>query len=130
MTSVLLDTHAVVWAVTDPDRLGDDARALVTDPTVELLVSAASAWEIATKARLGRWPAAVALARQYLPALARLGVTHVDITAEDALGAGRMTWDHRDPFDRIIATQALSRGVPVATVDGALVDLPGLDVRW
>ena len=65
MSTLLLDTHALVWAVSRPDRLSDRARAAVADPVNHIIVSAASAWELSTKVRLGRFPEAEPLVAQY-----------------------------------------------------------------
>ena len=71
--SFLLDTHALLWALTAPHRLSDDARAAVADPTTDLVVSAASAWELTTKNRVGKLPQADSLLAGYPEHLDRLG---------------------------------------------------------
>jgi PIN domain nuclease of toxin-antitoxin system len=82
-----------------------------------ILVSAASAWEIATKVRLDRLPGAERLESEFLDAMEGAGYTLVPISAEVALRAGRFTSDHRDPFDRVIAAQALHDDIPVLSAD-------------
>lgn len=130
MTVVLLDTHALLWALTDPGRLGDEARSLIADRSTAIVVSAASAWEIATKQRLGKLPQADALVGGYARHLDRLGVSRLPITEEHALLAGRLEWPHRDPFDRMLAAQAMIESMTLVTGDAAFAGMPGLATAW
>lgn len=130
MIALLLDTHALVWAVSTPDRLSASARALIEDRGNRLLVSAASAWELATKFRLGRFPEAEVLVRQFAAVLDQLGAAELPMSADHALRAGGLRWTHRDPFDRMLAAQALIANVPLITRDPAFEDLPGLVLQW
>jgi PIN domain nuclease of toxin-antitoxin system len=82
-----------------------------------ILVSAASAWEIATKVRLGRLPGAEKLEQDYLAVMDEAGYTLLPIDTASALRAGRLTAQHKDPFDRMIAAQALALDVPVLSSD-------------
>lgn len=116
---VLLDTCAVVWAVLAPSSLSSHARRAIADPNNVVVVSAASAWEIATKVRLGRLPGAEDLERNYLDVMDDAGYTLLAIDTEAALRAGRLIADHRDPFDRLIAAQALALDIPVVSPDAA-----------
>lgn len=126
MTTLLLDTHAYVWAVTAPHRLSDQARAAVADPANRLLVSAASAWEMAIKHHAGRWPEAEALLRQHEALTERLGAEGLPITAVHAIRAGGLSWGHPDPFDRMLAAQALLSGATLVTRDETFAAMPGL----
>lgn len=128
--TVLLDTHAFVWAVTAPDRLSGVARDRVTDATRGLLLSSVVAWEIAIKHRAGRWPEVGVLLGQYDRVASALGTTPLPLRADHALTAGGLPWDHTDPFDRALAAQALREGVPIVTKDPAFSTLPGLTVLW
>lgn len=128
--TVLLDTHAFVWAVTAPERLSGAARQAIADPSTPLLVSAASAWEISTKHHVGRWPEVAVLIRQYDRLVAQLGAHHLPISSEHALLAGGLDWDHRDPFDRVLAAQAMREGHPLVSRDTAYAALPGLSRIW
>lgn len=128
--TVLLDTHAFVWALTAPDRLSAAAREAISDATTPLLLSAASAWEMSIKHRSGRWPEVAILLRQYDRVASRLGVTRLAITTEHALAAGGFDWEHADPFDRVLAAQAMAEGVPLVSRDKAFRELPGLRVLW
>lgn len=126
----MLDTHALLWALTAPDRLGDTARRHIEDPATELLVSAASAWEVAAKHRLGKLPQAEVLVRGYAAHLSRLGARSVDVSAEHALLAGGLEWDHRDPFDRMLAAQCMLQGVGLITRDAVFSSMPGVRTAW
>lgn len=128
--TVLLDTHAFVWAVTAPDRLSAAARAMISDATVPLLVSAATAWEISIKHRSGRWPEVAVLIRQYDRLAERLGATLLSLSTDHALAAGGLDWAHTDPFDRALAAQAMREGIALVSKDRAFAELPGLTVIW
>ena len=130
MNGALVDTHAFVWALTDPDRLGPDARPLIEDPSIELWVSAATAWELATKVRLGKFPAAQPLVAQFVGLVDRLGARELAISSAHALRAGGLEWTERDPFDRMLAAQAVIEHVPLVTRDRSFGRVAGLDARW
>jgi PIN domain nuclease of toxin-antitoxin system len=124
----MLDTHVLLWALTDPSRLPPGLAGRVADRTERLVVSAASAWEIAIKHRLGKLPQAEVLVRGYQQHLDRLGVETIDITSEHSLLAGSMEWPHRDPFDRMIAAQCMIESLPLATSDKAFGSLRGVRI--
>jgi len=126
---VLLDTCTVIWATLTPATLSPDARKVLADPTNVILVSAASTWEIATKVRNGKFPEAEPLERDFLETMSAAGYTLLAIDAESALRAGRLVGDHRDPFDRMIAAQALGLDIPVVTPD-TLFDGFGVRRIW
>lgn len=126
----MLDTNVLLWMLTDPNRLSERLRNVVADTASDLYVSAASAWEIATKQRLGRLPQAEVLVRAYRQHLERLDVSSVAITDDDSLLAGSMEWGHRDPFDRMIAAQCMNGSLPLATADEAFSTLSGVRVLW
>lgn len=117
---VLLDTHTLVWASLSSASLSRQAAALIADPANEVLVSAASAWEIATKVRLGKFPEAEPFERRFLEAVDEAGYTLLPIDTETALRAGRFTANHGDPFDRIIAAHALALDISVISKDTKL----------
>jgi PIN domain nuclease of toxin-antitoxin system len=114
---VLLDTHALLWWLFDDPKLSVAARAAIADPDNEVLVSAASAWEIATKARLGKLPEAGDVPTELPSYLRKSRFAVLPITAEHALAAGHLPGPHRDPFDRMLIAQARLEQVPVVTVD-------------
>ncbi|HEX9643562.1 MAG TPA: type II toxin-antitoxin system VapC family toxin [Acidimicrobiia bacterium] len=116
---VLLDTHAWLWMLTEPERLGD-ALAIVEDARNELLLSAASSWEIAIKYTLGRLPLPEPPAA-YVPArIASTGVTPLAVEHSHALAVAELPDHHRDPFDRILVAQAVLEAVPIVSGDQAL----------
>jgi PIN domain nuclease of toxin-antitoxin system len=118
--NVLLDTHVLLWAILSPTSLTRKASKIIANPANAILVSAASAWEIATKVRLGRLPGAERLEAEFLEAMEGLGYELVPIRAEVALRAGRFRSEHRDSFDRVIAAQALQDDIPVLSSDEKL----------
>jgi PIN domain nuclease of toxin-antitoxin system len=126
---VLLDTHTLIWAKISPASLSRQVAEIMADPLNEILVSAATAWEIATKVRLGKLPGADSLERDFLETMENSGYTLLPIEAESALRAGRLIADHGDPFDRIIAAQALAMDIPVLSTDTKL-DLFGVRRLW
>ncbi|WP_087134425.1 type II toxin-antitoxin system VapC family toxin [Micrococcus lylae] len=121
--AVLLDTHAFIWAVNDPGRLGAQSRGVLEDASVDLFVSAASAWEVATKSRLGKLPGADAWLPQWDVQVARLGARPLPVDSGHALLAGGLDWTHRDPFDRMLAAQAMRDGLVLITRDAAFSTL-------
>jgi PIN domain nuclease of toxin-antitoxin system len=126
---VLVDTHILIWAGLAPARLGKRAMAILANRSNEVYVSAASAWEVATKVRLGKLPGAEQLERDFIDSVQDAGYTLLSITAATALRAGRMPGDHRDPFDRMIAAQALAEDIPVLSNDSQL-DSFGITRIW
>ena len=129
MVRVLLDTHVLLWSIFEPEKLSVRARSAVEDINNVRLVSAASAWEIATKLRLGKLEMARVLVESYSDHLATLQATELAITSRHSLVAGQFQQDHRDPFDRILAAQALLEGVPLITADPAFAQFP-ISVLW
>ena len=118
--TAILDTHTLIWAGQAQHRLSPTARAVFSDPDNVFLVSAATAWEIATKVRLGKLSEATELEANFVAIVAGAGYKLVPVTAEDALNAGRMTGAHRDLWDRMIAAQALALDIPVISIDPKL----------
>lgn len=115
--SLLLDTNAVIRMVGQPDRIPVTVRERLVSPATELFLSAASAWEVATKTRSGRLPGGDVLVSTWTEIMDRLRVTQLAIETEDALIAGGLHWEHRDPFDRMIVAQAQRRALAVVTSD-------------
>jgi PIN domain nuclease of toxin-antitoxin system len=117
---VLLDTYALLWAVLSPAALTPQATAIIADEANVVVVSAASAWEIATKVRIGKLAGAEMLEKNFLDVMEDAGYTLLSIDAADALRAGRLPGEHRDPFDRMIAAQALAGDLPIISNDSHL----------
>ena len=112
---LLIDTHALLWWLSDDPALSGAAREAMAQTSNVLLVSAASAWEIATKVRLGRLPGGAELAADFQAFMLREGFTTLDITVEHGIRAGLLPGPHKDPFDRMLVAQAHAENVPVVT---------------
>ena len=106
---LLLDTHAFLWWLIDDKQLSHTARRGIADEGNEVLVSAATAWEIATKRRIGRLPEADALAGNMAGTIALEFFEELPISVDDASRAGALPGPLNDPFDRMLIAQALSR---------------------
>ena len=126
---LLLDTNAVVWWFSDDPTLPGPVEALIDDPTNTVLVSAASAWEICTKVRIGKLPSGRALCEDFSGFMQRYHFEPLAITVEHGRMAGRMPGAHKDPFDRMLAAQALIEDVPIITNDAAFAGF-GVKVIW
>jgi PIN domain nuclease of toxin-antitoxin system len=103
---LLLDTHALIWWLAGDSSLSAAAREAVADLDNDVLVSAASAWEITTKYRIGKLPEAHALAADVAGAIASQGFVGLPITVLHGQAAGSLPGPHRDPFDRMLIAQA------------------------
>jgi PIN domain nuclease of toxin-antitoxin system len=117
---VLLDTHTLLWAGLSPKLLSRRAAATLANPENTALVSAASAWEIATKVRIGKLPGAEEFERDFVSSVEGAGYVFLSIDVPTALRAGRLPGDHSDPFDRMIAAQALALDIPIVSSDPLL----------
>lgn len=126
---LLLDTHAFLWWLEGNRRLSGTARRAIEDAANDIVVSAVSAWEITTKHRIGKLPHAEAVARNVAGAIASQGFEELAISVEDAERAGRLPGPHRDPFDRLLAAQALARNLVVVSVD-RVFDRYGVNRMW
>ncbi len=111
--NLLLDTHVLLWALDTPERLGVEAREVLRDPRHQVVVSAASAWEISVKAALGKLRFDGDLSR----VLKAVGFDALTISVEHALAAGALPAVHRDPFDRMLVAQARIEGLTLVTRD-------------
>ena len=126
---VLLDTHAFLWWIADSARLSATACRVIADEGNDVVVSAASAWEIATKFRLGRLPGSEAAAAGIAGVIAGQGFEELAISVSDAQRAGLLPGPHRDPFDRMLIAQALAHDLPVVSIDAAF-DPYGVNRLW
>jgi len=114
---ILFDSHALVWFLAGDLRFSRRARTAMEEPDAILVVSAVSAWEIANKVRLGKWPEADMLAQSLKAAMDEFTLEPLSITLEHAHLAGSMRGSHRDPFDRMLAAQAQIENIPLVTAD-------------
>lgn len=114
---LLLDTHAFLWWLDGDRRLSPKARRAIADETNTILFSAASAWEITTKARLGKLPGALAVASDVAQCMHGQDFVELEITVFHAQRAGNLPGDHKDPFDRMLIAQAQLEDVALVTND-------------
>ena len=126
---LLLDTHALLWWLNDDRQLSAKARKLIGLGSNVVVVSAASAWEIATKVRLGKLDMAAELAADFSNVLAQEGFESLPISVDHALRAGLLPGPHKDPFDRMLIAQAQAEGVPILSSD-AVFDGYGVRRVW
>lgn len=120
----LLDTHLLLWAANEPERLSVKAKAFFDDPDHELLFSAASIWEIATKNGLGRDDFKVD-ARLLRRGLLDNDYSELAIVSAHAVFVESLPPVHKDPFDRILVAQATVEGITLLTADSVVARYPG-----
>jgi PIN domain nuclease of toxin-antitoxin system len=129
LTAVLLDTHALVWNLDQPARLGGAARAAIEAAT-GVTVSPISFYEIGQNVRLNKWAEAAALLPRMQAVFTERGGRIVALTAEVCLSAATLDWAHRDPFDRIIAATCLAEGLTLVSADPVFDGLARLARVW
>lgn len=125
---LLLDTHALLWALTSPDKLGPKARPAIENPDNDVRASAVSAWELAVKQQLGKLTLPAPAHEWLEPAVAATGIDFIGITARQALRVGALPMHHKDPFDRLLVVQALE-GFVLVTADREIPKY-GVSVLW
>lgn len=126
---VLLDTHALLWWLSDDAKLSRRARIVISATSNTVFVSAASAWEIATKVRLGKLPSGVELASDFDGHMEREGFLSLQISVEHAVRAGLLPGEHRDPFDRMLIAQAQAENLQLVSKE-ELFDGYGVRRLW
>lgn len=126
---VLLDTHALLWWLVDDPALTRPARKVIADSRNTVMVSAASAWEIATKVRLGRLPTAADLVSDFVGQIDREGFQLLGISADHGIRSGLLPGPHKDPFDRMLMAQAQAENIPIISNDKAF-DAYGVRRLW
>ena len=126
---LLLDTPAFFWWFSGSSRLSLPARQAIADDSNNVMVSAASVWEIATKHRIGKLPDAEALTLDITGAIAGQNFTELPITVEDVARAGALPSPHRDPFNRMLIAQSLARN-PVLISNESVFDRDGVRRLW
>lgn len=114
---VLLDTHALVWALAEPDRLSPRAREVIADPATVVFVSLASAWELSILEGLDRVRLKVPLAALFTEGLASLRINLLPIRLQHVAGVATLPRHHRDPFDRLLVAAAVAEKLSVVTAD-------------
>ena len=116
---LLLDTHILVWALIEPARLSPAVRGALENPDNDILFSAASVWEIAIKAALGRGDFGVA-PEAFVEEASRAGFTELPVRSNAALRVATLPHHHRDPFDRLLVAQAMTEPAMLYTADALL----------
>jgi PIN domain nuclease of toxin-antitoxin system len=109
----LLDTHALLWWLSDDPALTQTARKIIGETKNTLIVSAASAWEVATKVRLGKLPTGADLVSDFAGQIAREGFELLAISAEHGIRTGLLPGPHKDPFDRMLIAQSQAENTPI-----------------
>ena len=120
ITNLLLDTCALLWWWSEPDTLSPRILSMIKEPSRVVWISAASAWEISTKHRIGKFPQGNRIIVEWEHRIVRDRFRELQISAMHALRAGSLPGEHRDPFDRMIAAQGLIEGFPIASPDTAI----------
>jgi PIN domain nuclease of toxin-antitoxin system len=121
---LLLDTHLLLWSAGQPDRLSNEARALIEAPDNELFFSSASLWEVVIKRGLGRDDFKVD-ARLLRRGLLDNGYSELPIGSEHVVAIDNLPAIHKDPFDRILVAQAQAEGITLLTADPTMAKYPG-----
>jgi PIN domain nuclease of toxin-antitoxin system len=116
--TLLLDTHVLLWWLSEDDRLTSTMRAAIADPRTPVMVSAVSAWEMSIKAALGK----LAIPEDLAEEIDRQGFDALAVTVEDGVVAGALPRHHADPFDRMLIAQAARRRFVVVTADRRFAD--------
>jgi PIN domain nuclease of toxin-antitoxin system len=129
MTRLLLDTHALLWWWSGDASLSSGARTAIADADATVYVSAASAWEIATKARVGGLKGCGEVVARFGELAAAADLRHLAVAHSHGLRAGSYQAAHRDPFDRMLAAQAELESLTLVTNDSAFGEFPVL-VLW
>lgn len=124
--NLLLDSHALLWALAAPQTLSPASRSAIANPRNAVYFSSASVWELELKASKGK----LTLPQDWFAAALETGFVEVTVTSGDAVAAARLPWHHQDPFDRMLVAQARARSLQLATRDRILAayDVPLLEV--
>ena len=125
----LLDIHALLWWLSDHEQLSSNARETIADPENDIYVSAASAWEIATKFARGRLPGASVIPPDFAGVIEQEQFLELPINSAHMVRSAMLPGDHRDPFDRILAAQSILENMALISVDEKIPPL-GVMTRW
>jgi PIN domain nuclease of toxin-antitoxin system len=126
---VLLDTHALLWWATDDSSLPERSRRRISESYNGVVVSAVSAWEIATKMLLGRLPSATDIVSDFEGFLQRQNFEGLPISLAHGIRAGLLPGHHKDPFDRMLIAQAQAENLPIISND-PILDQYGVRRIW
>ncbi|WP_320197130.1 type II toxin-antitoxin system VapC family toxin [Agrobacterium rosae] len=125
----LLDTHILLWWLSADEQLSVQARSIVADAENDIYVSAASAWEIATKFAKGRLPTASLILPDFEGVIQQEGFIELPINSAHMVRSAMLPGEHRDPFDRILAAQAIIENMALISIDEKMPSL-GVLTRW
>ena len=126
---LLLDTHAFLWFIINDRSLTATARALIADPTNEIVVSPASYWEVAIKVRIGKYPLNVPFEQFFAEGIEGNDFSILPVEIRHASVLASLPMHHKDPFDRMIISQAMAEQIPVISADVAF-DPYGVNRLW
>ncbi len=112
---VLVDTHTLIWWATDDPKLSRKARFVLSSLESEVFVSAASAWELSTKVRIGKLLGFEAFTAEFPARIQALGFSELAIQVEHGQRAGLLPGNHKDPFDRMLIAQAQAENMPIVS---------------
>jgi PIN domain nuclease of toxin-antitoxin system len=126
---LLLDAHALIWAVDDPARLGPLARSALGNPGNEVVLSAGTIWELAIKSGLGKLSLSQSYGQWMAKSVTDLGATILPITVAYADAQANLPLHHRDPFDRLLVAQAQVEKIAIVSGD-TLLDRYGVPRVW
>jgi PIN domain nuclease of toxin-antitoxin system len=127
--NVLIDTHVLVWWFLGDQRIPAAVRTLIDADETTVFVSAASAWEVTTKFRVGKMPEAAKLVGQFFSFMAQCDFQALPVTVEHGHRAGLLPGPHKDPFDRMLAAQEIIENLDLVTADPAMAGLGARVVR-
>jgi PIN domain nuclease of toxin-antitoxin system len=130
VTRLLLDTHVFLWAIAEPKRLSSKARNAITKLDNQVYVSPVTAYELSYKHRQGKLPSGAAIVTSFARQVAHLYASELSISAPHTLAAGQLEWHHTDPFDRILAAQAMVEGLTLVTADEDLQAFEPVATLW
>ena len=126
--NLLLDTHAVIWFITQDGQLPDSLKQAITDPGTNWFVSIASHWEMGIKHSLGKLDLETSLGKIF-QLIDQSGLTLLPVTPTHILASSTLPFFHRDPFDRLIIAQAMSEGFTIVSRDQAFKEY-AIDLLW
>ncbi|TQJ34238.1 type II toxin-antitoxin system VapC family toxin [Arthrobacter sp. SLBN-122] len=127
---LLLDTHVFLWSIAEPKKLSAKARNAIIKLENHVYVSPVTAYELSYKHRQGKLPSGAAIVTSFGRQIAHLYASELGISASHALAAGQLEWDHRDPFDRLLAAQAMVEGFTLVTADQNLQAFEPVTTLW
>lgn len=130
LTRLLLDTHAFLWAIAEPKKLSSKARNAITKLENSLYVSPITAYELSYKHQQGKLPSGTAMVTSFARQVAHLYASELPICAPHTLAAGQLDWEHKDPFDRILAAQAMVEGLTLVTANEDLQAFEPVATLW